>query len=599
MVKSEPKKKPQPGGFFQKFFRKPERNEKEQRLTVQRSIPYLEMGRDGICRVEEHLYSKTVRFYDINYQLAQNEDKNTIFESWCDFLNYFDASIRFQLSFINHKSDMSEYNKVIQIEPQHDAFDDVRMEYAQMLKQQLAKGNNGLVRTKYITFSIEAKSVREAKPRLERIETDILNNFKVLGVKAYPLNGVERLQIMYETFHQEEQQKFDFSYDRILQSGMTTKDFIAPTSFLFKSGKDFMMGDTYGAASYLNILAPELTDKVLAEFLDMQDIEKRNVNCIIVKDLSRFGRNYIETGRYLERIFPFMGVRFIAINDHYDSAEENDDKGRILIPFNNLINDTYCRDISLRVRSHLDVKRKKGQFIGSFAGYGYRKDPKDKNHLIIDEYAAGIVQEIFKQKLNGMSSQRIASHLNELGVLPPNEYKRANGFNYTCGFQAGLNQKWTVVSVNRILKNESYTGTLIQGKRRKINYKVKKSHDVGSENWIRVEDAHDAMLDELYSNAYIYTLPSDLEGMPLSLLEAMSYGNCCLVSDIPECAEVVEDKALIFKKSDVEDLREKLQEACDHPEMVMKMKKQAADFICEKYNWDEVVKETMKLYRRK
>ena len=269
MVKSEPKKKPPLGGFFQKFFRKSEKNQKEQRLTVQRSIPYLEMGRDGICRVEEHLYSKTVRFYDINYQLAQNEDKNTIFESWCDFLNYFDASIRFQLSFINHKSDMSEYNRVIQIEPQHDQFDDVRMEYAQMLKQQLAKGNNGLVRTKYITFSIEAKSVREAKPRLERIETDILNNFKVLGVKAYPLNGVERLQIMYETFHQEEQQKFDFSYDRILQSGMTTKDFIAPTSFLFKSGKDFMMGDTYGAASYLNILAPELTDKVLAEFLDM------------------------------------------------------------------------------------------------------------------------------------------------------------------------------------------------------------------------------------------------------------------------------------------------------------------------------------------
>ncbi len=269
MVKSEPKKKPQPGDFFQRFFRKSEKSQKEQRLTVQRSIPYLEMGRDGICRVEEHLYSKTVRFYDINYQLAQNEDKNTIFESWCDFLNYFDASIRFQLSFINHKSDMSEYNKVIQIEPQHDQFDDVRMEYAQMLKQQLAKGNNGLVRTKYITFSIEAKSVREAKPRLERIETDILNNFKVLGVKAYPLNGVERLQIMYETFHQEEQQKFDFSYDRILQSGMTTKDFIAPTSFLFKSGKDFMMGDTYGAASYLNILAPELTDKVLAEFLDM------------------------------------------------------------------------------------------------------------------------------------------------------------------------------------------------------------------------------------------------------------------------------------------------------------------------------------------
>lgn len=226
----------------------------------------------------------------------------------------------------------------------------------------------------------------------------------------------------------------------------------------------------------------------------MQDIENRKINCIIVKDLSRFGRNYIETGRYLERIFPFMGVRFIAINDHYDSAEENDDKGRILIPFNNLINDTYCRDISMRVRSHLDVKRKEGQFIGSFAGYGYQKDPKDKNHLIIDENAAGIVQEIFKLKLNGMSAQHIANHLNELGVLPPNEYKRASGFNYTCGFRAGLNQKWTVVSVNRILKNESYTGTLIQGKRRKINYKIKKSQDVGTENWIRVEGTHDAII---------------------------------------------------------------------------------------------------------
>lgn len=267
--------------------------------------------------------------------------------------------------------------------------------------------------------------------------------------------------------------------------------------------EEILEGVDEAVSTLERMISEERVEELLSTLTDLQrkvvhiqDIENRKINCIIVKDLSRFGRNYIETGRYLERIFPFMGVRFIAINDHYDSAEENDDKGRILIPFNNLINDTYCRDISMRVRSHLDVKRKEGQFIGSFAGYGYQKDPKDKNHLIIDEYAAGIVQEIFKQKLNGMSSQRIASHLNELGVLPPNEYKRANGFNYTCGFQAGLNQKWTVVSVNRILKNESYTGTLIQGKRRKINYKVKKSHDVGSENWIRVEDAHDAIISK-------------------------------------------------------------------------------------------------------
>ena len=241
----------------------------EKRLSVQKSIPYREMARDGICRVQDKYYSKTIRFYDINYQLAQNEDKNAIFENWCDFLNYFDSSIHFQLSFINHHSNMKEFESVIQIKPRHDAFDDVRMEYAQMLKNQLAKGNNGLVRTKYITFGVEAENIREAKPKLERIETDILNNFKVLGVSAYPLDGRERLQIMYETFNPEEKVPFQFSFDQVMRSGMGTKDFIAPTSFLFKNGKDFMMGNTIGAVSYLQILAPELTDRMLAEFLDM------------------------------------------------------------------------------------------------------------------------------------------------------------------------------------------------------------------------------------------------------------------------------------------------------------------------------------------
>ncbi len=246
-----------------------EKREREKRLTAQNTIAYKEMGRDGICKVQGKTYSKTIRFYDINYQLAQNEDKNSIFENWCDFLNYFDSTIHFQLSFINHKSSMKEYERIIQIKPQNDAFDDVRMEYAQMLKSQLAKGNNGLVKSKYITFSIEAESWKKAKPRLERIETDILNNFKVLGVTAYPLNGEERLQILYETFNPDIGVPFQFDYKQLLKSGLTTKDFVAPSSFLFKSGKDFMMGDTIGAASYLQILAPELTDKMLAEFLDI------------------------------------------------------------------------------------------------------------------------------------------------------------------------------------------------------------------------------------------------------------------------------------------------------------------------------------------
>ena len=244
-------------------------NGKAKRISVQDSIAYKEMGKDGICRVADHVYSKTIRFYDINYQLAQNDDKSAIFENWCDFLNYFDSSIQFQLSFINQKSSMKEYEKVIQIEPQNDAFDDVRMEYAQMLHNQLAKGNNGLLKSKYITFAIEADNLAMARPKLERIETDILNNFKVLGVTAYPLNGVERLKVLYETLNPETETPFTFTYDQVLKTGLGTKDFIAPTSFLFKSGKDFMMGDTYGAVSYLQILAPELTDKMLAEFLDI------------------------------------------------------------------------------------------------------------------------------------------------------------------------------------------------------------------------------------------------------------------------------------------------------------------------------------------
>lgn len=264
------KKSPPKGAGSKKSVSKAEaKKAKEKRLSAQKSIPYREMAKDGICRVQDKYYSKTIRFYDINYQLAQNEDKNAIFENWCDFLNYFDSTIHFQLSFINHHSNMKEYESVIQIRPQHDAFDDVRMEYAQMLKNQLAKGNNGLVRTKYITFGIEADNIREAKPKLERIEADILNNFKVLGVSAYPLNGEERLQVLYETFNPEEKVPFQFSYDRVLRTGMGTKDFVAPTSFVFKNGKDFMMGNTIGAVSYLQILAPELTDKMLAEFLDM------------------------------------------------------------------------------------------------------------------------------------------------------------------------------------------------------------------------------------------------------------------------------------------------------------------------------------------
>ena len=226
----------------------------------------------------------------------------------------------------------------------------------------------------------------------------------------------------------------------------------------------------------------------------MEDVKKKKINCIIVKDLSRLGRNYIETGRYLEKIFPFLGVRFIAINDHYDSADESGDADQIVIPFKNLINDAYCRDISIKIRSQLDVKRKNGKFIGSFAAYGYLKDPNDKNHLIIDEAAAEIVRTIFGLKLNGFSAQRISERLEEMQVAPPLEYKRMCGLNFNSGFRSGRKPKWSIVTVNRILKNELYIGTMVQGKNRKINYKVKQSRPVDVASWIRVQETHEAII---------------------------------------------------------------------------------------------------------
>jgi len=239
--------------------------------TAQQTIPYQEMCRDGICIVGDRYFTKQIQFYDVNYQLAQNEDKNLIFENYCDFLNYFDSSIKVQLSFLNQRADMEEYQKSIHIPEQADDFNGIRREYSGMLKGQLARGNNGLTKTKYITFGIEADSLKEAKPRLERIEADVLANFKVLGVRAHSLDGYERLAILHRMFHPADSQKFRFAWDAIWKTGLSSKDFIAPDSFTFKSGQYFRIGRTYGAVSFLQILAPELTDRMLADFLDLEN----------------------------------------------------------------------------------------------------------------------------------------------------------------------------------------------------------------------------------------------------------------------------------------------------------------------------------------
>ena len=238
--------------------------------TAQQTIPYVQMYPDGICKVSEKKYSKSIVFEDINYQLAQADDKTAIFENWCDFLNYFDASVSVQLSFINQGARKEKAQEAIQIPQQDDAFNSIRAEYADMLKNQLEKGNNGLEKAKYITFSVEADNLTAAKARLSRIETDVLNNFKVLGVSAHPMTGYERLQTLHGIFHPEGE-PVRFSFDWLAPSGLSTKDFIAPSSFRFGEGRMFRMGKKLGAVSFLEILAPELNDRILSEILDLEN----------------------------------------------------------------------------------------------------------------------------------------------------------------------------------------------------------------------------------------------------------------------------------------------------------------------------------------
>ncbi|MEE1137930.1 MAG: ATP-binding protein [Acutalibacteraceae bacterium] len=242
----------------------------KKQMSAQDSIPFQRMFKDGICRVTDNYYTKTVKFLDINYQLNNNEDKNAIFDSWCDFLNYFDSSVKFQLSFINLTGAKEVYSDNITIPVRGDMFDGIAVEYQNFLREQLAKGNNGIVKTKYLSFGIEAPSIKQAKPRLERLEADIITNFKKLGVIATPVNGRERLKIMHGMFHTDEKIPFNFSWDWLTSSGLSVKDFIAPSSFEFANGKTFGIGKKVGAASFLQILAPEINDRMLADFLDME-----------------------------------------------------------------------------------------------------------------------------------------------------------------------------------------------------------------------------------------------------------------------------------------------------------------------------------------
>jgi DNA topoisomerase III len=237
--------------------------------TAQQSIPMQRMFEDGTCRVKPNYYTRTIQYQDINYQLAQQEDKTAIFEEWCSFLNFFDSSIKFELSFVNMATDSTEFEKSIRIPFQKDGFDDVRAEYSQMLRQQLAKGNNGLTKTKFITFGVEGESMAQVKPRLDHIQNDLLNNFHRLGVQAKPLNGAQRLKLMHDMFNMDGASKFHFDWKDLVKSGLSVKDAIAPTAFAFKNSRTFQMGGIFCAANFLSITASDISDQLLKDFLDM------------------------------------------------------------------------------------------------------------------------------------------------------------------------------------------------------------------------------------------------------------------------------------------------------------------------------------------
>ena len=237
-------------------------------MSAQDSIPYLQIRVDGICQVTPTHFTKTIQFRDINYQLSDNEDKQAIFDGWCDFLNYFDSSIKFQFSFVNLTALRESFVRSIPL--RSDQFESIQRELSKIIEVQQAKGNNGIVKTKYLTFGIDADNIRSAKPRLERIETDILNNFKRLGVSAEVLNGQERLRVLHDILRMDTPESFAFRWEDLPRSGLSTKDYISPSSFLFNRAKDFRMGKKFASVSFLQILAPELSDRILKDFLDIE-----------------------------------------------------------------------------------------------------------------------------------------------------------------------------------------------------------------------------------------------------------------------------------------------------------------------------------------
>ena len=428
------------------------------------------MWPDGICRVTDTRYTKTIQYQDINYQLSQNEDKTAIFEAWCDFLNYFDSSVQFQLSFVNLSASQETFARSISIPPCGDEFDGIRAEYAGMLQNQLARGNNGLIKTKYLTFGVEAdKPNSQITTLFMREQSGRKECFFMPKYKA-----TAYIRLSYTDDHSSESDSVS-NQRKLIENFVERNPDIEVVSEKIDDG-------------YSGIIFDRPAFKEM-----MQDVTDGNINCVIVKDLSRLGREYIETGRYLRRVFPAYGVRFIAITDSIDTAHDSGDD--LTVSVKNIMNEAYCRDISIKTRSSLDVKRRNGDFVGAFPVYGYMKAEDNKNLLVPDPYAARVVCDIFRMRLEGASASKIASELNRLGILSPLAYKKNNGLPYAKkGYADKADCKWSATTIIRILQDETYTGTLVQGKQGTPHYKIKQMEQRPASEWVRFPDAHEALI---------------------------------------------------------------------------------------------------------
>ena len=424
-------------------------NSKEQAKpdTAQKTITFKKMYRDGICQVADNYYTKMVEFYDINYDLLEVEDQADILEEYSKLINYFDPSIKFQLFLFNRQVSEQALAEQFDIALQEDDFDDIRDEYTQMLKHQSAKGNNGIIKSKYLIFGVESAGYREAKSKLSNIEKDVVHNLNNIGTNARGLDGKERLRILHEYFNQGTMEPFRFSFKELSESGKSVKDYIAPPGFDFRYPSRFKSGSIYGSVSYLDMIAPKFTDEMVKKLLDIDD----NLTLTM----------------HMQTIDPVEAIKMIkrALTDIQKMKIE-------------------------------EQRTAAGKHVTGALPYGYLHDPDDRQKWILDEEAAPVVKRIFQGVIEGKPLAQIGEELTAERILTPAAHWRAIGERVSMGASGADPYKWATATLIQILKKEEYMGWTVLNKTATESYKSKKREATPQENRLIFKDTHPAIVDE-------------------------------------------------------------------------------------------------------